>query len=158
MSQNIVVYDLTVSKIWCTMCANKIKSSFEGKPGTIFLQSRDPVCPGQRDGRTRDHLLRHQPHVLSPYSPSTLQQIREIFESNNFFIVGSPRQVNADSNKERKARFFFPLSDYEPQEILNVAQNLNEEFKGSIYDIKFEDFIYHEEVSCPSCSREANSS
>lgn len=33
MASNIVVYDLTVSKIWCTMCANKIKSSFEGQPG-----------------------------------------------------------------------------------------------------------------------------
>ena len=30
---SIVVYDLTVSKIWCTMCSNKIKSAFEGREG-----------------------------------------------------------------------------------------------------------------------------
>lgn len=59
MQTEIVVYDLTVSKIWCTMCANKIKSSFEGLKGrTIYhYYYRNSICVSKCDGRESDYIV-----------------------------------------------------------------------------------------------------
>ena len=54
--------------------------------------------------------------------------------------------MNADTNKERKARFFFGDHEFDYKEVGNVVQNLNEEFIGSIYDIKLEDFNLEHKV------------
>ena len=61
---SIVVYDLTVSKIWCTMCSNKIKSAFEGRVGNHKLKFRCTICVGQCYGRTSYNFYRLRYYVL----------------------------------------------------------------------------------------------
>ncbi|CAD8173001.1 unnamed protein product [Paramecium pentaurelia] len=130
MESNIVVYDLTVSKIWCTMCANKIKSSFEGQPGIQYVQV---------------NVMAERVIISFDQNIITMNQIKEIFEKNNFFIVGQPRLINNDSNQQRTCQFFFPNAEYDLEELVDIKNNLYKEYQGGLSGIQEQSFKYNKQ-------------
>ncbi|CAD8196301.1 unnamed protein product [Paramecium octaurelia] len=128
MQSDIVVYDLTVSKIWCTMCVNKIKSSFEGQQGIIYVQV---------------NVMAERVIISFNQSLISLDQIKAILEQNNFFIVGQPRLINTDSNQLRRCQFFFPNSDFQLDDLKQIRSNLHQQYQGGLREIQQENFKYN---------------
>ncbi|CAD8121000.1 unnamed protein product [Paramecium sonneborni] len=130
MQSDIVVYDLTVSKIWCTMCSNKIKSSFEGQKGILYVQV---------------NVMAERVIISFNQLIITLNQIKQILEQNHFFIVGQPRLINTDSNQLRRCQFFFPNSNFPQQDLNLIKDNLRQQYQGGLGEIQEENFIYNKQ-------------
>ncbi|KAM3127424.1 hypothetical protein pb186bvf_020457 [Paramecium bursaria] len=123
-----MIYDITVSKIWCVMCANKIKSAFQGQNGSNIKGVQYLYV----------NVIAEKIIISIDQSLISLEEVRQILEKNNFTIVGQPRLVNADSNKQRSIKLLLTYQTIEFEEIQSAVQKVIDLYQQSIVSQSYE--------------------